>query len=87
MADSASPLPTLDDAWLKLGWAEQNYAVLRAEIEAFERRDSHRLSVEVDRDAGEYVFRVYDLPDSTLHGGCGSEIAYTTRGLRWTILW
>jgi hypothetical protein len=62
VADAARALPTLDDPWLKLGWAEQNYAVLRPEIEAFERRDSHRVSFDVDRDKGEYVFRVHDLP-------------------------
>ena len=63
MADNAVALPTLDDAWLKLRWAEQNYGVLSREIKALDERNAHRISVEVDRDAGEYVFRVHDLPD------------------------
>jgi hypothetical protein len=63
MADNARRLPTLDDAWLKLRWSEQIYAALRSEIEAVEQRASYRISVDVDRDAGEHVFRVHDLPE------------------------
>jgi hypothetical protein len=63
MTGSTLPLQILDDAWLKLRWAEQNYHALRSEIEAVEQAEAHRISVKVDRDAGEYVFRVHDLPE------------------------
>ena len=78
-------LPTLDDAWAKLGWAEENYNVLRREIEAVEQRDFHRISVQVDQEAGEYVFYVHDLPETpTPHGACGSATACTMREPHWT---
>jgi hypothetical protein len=54
--------PSLADAWRKLGWAKQTYAALRTEIEAVEQRRSHRVDFEADRDSGEYVFYVHDLP-------------------------
>jgi hypothetical protein len=54
---------SLDDAWTKVKWAEQNFAVLRKEIEALEQRDAHRVTVETSTNAGEYVFRVHDLPE------------------------
>jgi hypothetical protein len=62
MTDTPHVLPTLDDAWLKLGWAEQIYAALHSEIVAVEKIQPHRISVEIDQDAGEYLYRVHDLP-------------------------
>jgi hypothetical protein len=57
-----SPALSLDDAWAKLRWAEEHYEVLRSEIEPFQQRDDHRITVDVDTDTGEYVFHVHDLP-------------------------
>jgi hypothetical protein len=34
---------------------------LRSQVEAFEQRDSHTITVEVDADAGEHVFYVHEL--------------------------
>jgi hypothetical protein len=51
----------LIDADEKLRWARHHLDVLRPHIESFEKRDSHRISVETDHDAGEYVFYVHDL--------------------------
>lgn len=53
---------SLEDAWLKLQWAQQIYSALRGELESLERSDSHRISFEVDSDSGEYVFLIHDLP-------------------------
>lgn len=51
----------LADAREKLRWAEHHMEILRANIEAFEQRDSHSITVDIDSDAGEYVFRVQNL--------------------------
>jgi len=51
----------LADAYEKLRWAKHHFEILRPQIEAFEKRDAHRVSVEIDADAGEYVFYVHDL--------------------------
>jgi hypothetical protein len=57
-------MPTsLDDARDKLRWAEQHLEALRREIEPFEEANPYRISVNIDDDAGEYVFYVHDLPD------------------------
>lgn len=61
MTDLDQPKPSLRDAREKLRWAERHFEVVRPQIEAFEERDSHRFSVEIDADAGEYVFFVHDL--------------------------
>lgn len=52
---------TLDDAFEKLRWAKHHLEVLRPQVEAFEKRDAHRISVSIDHDAGEYAFYVHDL--------------------------
>jgi hypothetical protein len=51
----------LADAYEKLRWAKRHLEILRPQIEAFEKRDAHRISVDIDHDAGEYVFYVHDL--------------------------
>jgi hypothetical protein len=51
----------LTDAVEKLRWARHHLEVLRPQIEAFEQRDAHRISVSINHDAGEYVFYVHDL--------------------------
>ena len=56
-----SARPSLDDAFDKLRWARHHFEVLRSEVEPFEKRDAHTISVEVDADSGEYVFRVHNL--------------------------
>jgi hypothetical protein len=55
----------LDDAWDKLRWARHHFENLRPEIEAFEERDSHTISVDIHADVGEYVFYVHglEIPD------------------------
>jgi hypothetical protein len=53
---------TLVDSWTKLDWADKNFKVLRAEIEAVEQADTHRITAEPDPETLSYVFRVYDLP-------------------------
>lgn len=53
---------TLADAHEKARWARKHYDDLRAEIDAFQQRDEHRITVDVDVDAGEYVFHIHDLP-------------------------
>lgn len=57
-----SDKPSLEDAWMKLGWAQSIYASLRAEIEAVEQQKSHRFTVEIDSATGEYSFYIHDLP-------------------------
>jgi hypothetical protein len=57
--------PSLDDAWMKLGWARSIYASLRTEVEALEKQKSHRFTVDVDSAAGEYKFYIHDLPAVT----------------------
>ncbi len=54
---------SLDDAWDKLRWAKKHFEVLRGQIEPFEQRDAHRISVEVDVERGEYKFYVSGLED------------------------
>jgi hypothetical protein len=51
----------LTDAFEKLRWARHHLELLRPQIESFEKRNAHRISVRVDHDAGEYVFHVHDL--------------------------
>jgi hypothetical protein len=64
---------TLDDAWAKLEWARKHYERLRPDIEAFEKRDGHTITVEIDPDTGKCVFHVHGLdtpdPDWGLHIG------------------
>jgi hypothetical protein len=54
---------TLDDPREKLRWARQHFETLRPQIEAFEQRDAHTISVEVNADAGEYVFHVHNVEE------------------------
>ncbi|MGA2927082.1 MAG: hypothetical protein ABSG43_13980 [Solirubrobacteraceae bacterium] len=54
----------LDDAHEKARWAQKHYDELCEEIDAFQQRDEHRITVEIDADAGEYVFHVFDLPET-----------------------
>jgi hypothetical protein len=58
-----NPKPSLEDEWLKLHWASSIYSSLRKEIETVEQRKSHRFTVQVDSDSGEYTFYVHDLPE------------------------
>jgi hypothetical protein len=51
----------LADAFERLRWARHHMEILRPQIEAFEERDAHRISVDIDHDAGEYTFHVHDL--------------------------
>jgi hypothetical protein len=53
--------PSLDDAFDKLRWAKKHLETLREEIEPFEQRDTHSITVEVDADAGKYTFYVHGL--------------------------
>lgn len=53
--------PSLDHAFDRLRWARKHFEILRQEVEPFEERDSHTISVEVKADVGEYVFCVHDL--------------------------
>lgn len=55
------PRPSLDDAFDKLSRAKGHFEVLRGEVEPFEERDTHTISVEVDPDAGHYTFSVHGL--------------------------
>lgn len=52
---------SLADAHDKLRWAKYHFEILRSQIEPFEQRDSHSISVEVNADTGEYVFHVHGL--------------------------
>jgi hypothetical protein len=52
---------SLEDAFEKLRRAKHHFEVLRPQIEAFEQRDAHRISVSVNRDAGRYTFYAHDL--------------------------
>jgi hypothetical protein len=51
----------LNAAHDKLRWAKRHFDVLRRQVEPFEQRDAHRISCEVDPDAGEYTFYVHGL--------------------------
>lgn len=53
----------LNDAFDKLRWARQHFEALQREIKPFEESDKHHITVEVNADAGEYVFYVHDLED------------------------
>jgi hypothetical protein len=53
--------PSLDDAFDKLGRAKHHFELLRSEIQPFEERDAHRITVDVDANAGTYVLRIRDL--------------------------
>jgi hypothetical protein len=55
------PQPSLDDAFDKLRWAKEHFEVLRRQIEPFEQRDAHRVSVTINENTGEYIFHVHDL--------------------------
>ena len=52
----------LFEAREKLRWAEKHFDPLWREIKPFEERDDHTIDVDVDREAGKYVFRVWNLP-------------------------
>jgi hypothetical protein len=54
--------PSLEDSWSKLRWANSIYLSLTAEIDAVEKQRSHRFTVKVAPDSGEYSFYVHDLP-------------------------
>ncbi|HET7510794.1 MAG TPA: hypothetical protein VFJ65_11175 [Solirubrobacterales bacterium] len=51
----------LTDAREKLKRARHHFDVLRAQVEPFEKSDSHRFSFEVDADTGIYTFYIHDL--------------------------
>ena len=53
----------LSDALDKLRWAKHHFDCLRHQIEPFEQRDAHRITLEVNADAGEYVFYVHNLEE------------------------
>jgi hypothetical protein len=48
-------------AYEKLRWAKHHLEVLRPKIETSEKRDAHRISVDINNGAREYVFYVHDL--------------------------
>jgi hypothetical protein len=52
---------TLDDARDKLRWAKHHFEMLRPYIEAFEQRDSHTFTYEIDANEGKYTFYVHGL--------------------------
>jgi hypothetical protein len=52
----------LFEAREKLRWAEKHFDPAWREIKPFEERDDHTISVDVNRDTGNYVFRVWNLP-------------------------
>jgi hypothetical protein len=52
----------LADAHEKVQWARHHYETLWPKIDALHKRDDHRITVEVNADTGEYIFRVHDLP-------------------------
>lgn len=56
---------TLDDATDKLRWAKHHFEVLRSQIEPFEQRDAHSISVKVNPQEGKYTFYVsgIEVPD------------------------
>lgn len=55
------PRHDLNDARDKLRWAKKHFQILRSQVEPFEERDSHTISVEIDADQGKYTFYVHDL--------------------------
>lgn len=55
--------PSLDDAFDKLRWAREHVSTLFTQITAFEVAKAHSISVEIEPDAGEYVFYVHDLAE------------------------
>jgi hypothetical protein len=54
---------TLDEAHEKTRWARHHYDTLAEEVEPFNQRNDHRITVDIDPDAGEYVFHIFDLPE------------------------
>jgi hypothetical protein len=52
---------SLDDARDKVRWAKHHLDELRPQIEAFEQRDNHTISGQIDADAGVYRFFVQGL--------------------------
>jgi hypothetical protein len=55
---------TLDDAREKLRWAKHHFAVIKTEIEAFEKRNDYSVSVDVDAETGTYSFQVSNLGEA-----------------------
>ncbi len=51
----------MSEAQEKARWARRHYDALWPEIDAFQKREEHHITVEVDTDRGEYVFRVFGL--------------------------
>lgn len=51
----------LDDAWLKLWWARQNFDAIDYLVEAFEKEHAHCISVDVNAETGTYTFYVHGL--------------------------
>jgi len=58
------PVVTLADSWEKLRWANERFESIRPHIEKFERAQDYRIRVEIDRDAGEYTFYVFDVKEA-----------------------
>jgi len=54
---------SLAEAHEKARWARHHYDSLSPEIDAFQKREDHRITVDVNADMGEYVFHVFDLPE------------------------
>ncbi len=52
---------TLNDARDKLRWAKHHFESIRPQMEAFEQRDAHTFSYEVNSDTGQYTFYVHGL--------------------------
>lgn len=52
---------TLNDARDKLRWAIHHFEILRPQIEAFEKRDTHTFTVEADTEEGKYTIYVHGL--------------------------
>jgi hypothetical protein len=59
---SATPWqPSLEDAHTKLNWARKHFEILRAEIEPFEQKDAHTITVDINAETGEYSFHIHGL--------------------------
>jgi hypothetical protein len=56
-----SERPSLDDARDKVGWAYKHLHALSGGVLPFEDADAHTIGVEVNAEAGEYIFYVHDL--------------------------
>jgi hypothetical protein len=52
---------TLDEAWSKLQWARKHLDVVRTHVEPIDQGDAYNISVDIDPNAGTYIFRVHNL--------------------------